>query len=211
MRDEHRTVENVELEQEYPRNMQLGITITLVLLIGLFLVVRGLEVSPYHPSSEFEVMSEEVDLVTTEVEEPPPPPKPKVEVEEATTEEEAEEEDVEIAPTTEFNELEAPPPPTTQEAFEFYAVEVRPQVIKRAQPRYPELARKAGIEGRVMVRALVDESGNVIRAQVLKSDNEIFNEAALEAAKKFKFKPGMQRDRPVKVWVMIPFIFRLQR
>ncbi|MCF6192303.1 MAG: hypothetical protein L3J76_04120, partial [Candidatus Hydrothermae bacterium] len=105
MRDERRTVENVELEQEYPRNMQLGITITLVLLIGLFLGVRGLEVSPYHPSSEFEVMSEEVDLVTTEVEEPPPPPKPKVEVEEATTEEEAQEEDVEIAPTTEFNEL----------------------------------------------------------------------------------------------------------
>ena len=208
--------EGRRLEDEYPFNLQLGITITLVLMIGLFTFVKGLEVHPYSPRTEFEVLQENVDLTVEDVEEPPPPPKPKVEVEEASPEEEAEveEEEVDIAPTTEFNELEAPPPPVTEETFEFWAVEKKPEVVKRVQRRYPELARRAGIEGQVFVRVLVGEDGRVIRAEIYGARppevKDVLGPAALEAARKFVFTPGMQRDKPVKVWVMIPFQFKLQ-
>lgn len=208
--------EGRRLEDEYPFNLQLGLTITLTLLIGMFVFVRGLEVHPYKPKTAFEVLQENVDLTLDEVEEPPPPPKPKVEVQEATTEEEAEveEEKIDIAPTTSFNELEAPPPPVTEETYEFWAVEKKPEVVKRVQPRYPELARRAGIEGQVFVRVLVGEDGRVIRAEIYgarpQDVKDVLGPAALEAAKAFVFTPGMQRDKPVKVWVMIPFNFKLQ-
>jgi len=207
--------EGRRLEDEYPLNLQLGITITLVLMIGLFAFVKGLEVRPYSSRTEFEVLQENVDVTVKDVEEPPPPPKPKVEVEEATSEEEAEvEEKLDIAPTTEFNELEAPPPPVSEETFEFWAVEKKPEVVKRVQPRYPELARRAGIEGQVFVRVLVGEDGRVIRAEIYGARpaevKDVLGPAALEAAQQFVFTPGMQRDKPVKVWVMIPFQFRLE-
>ena len=73
------------------------------------------------------------------------------------------------------------------------------------------MARKAGLEGKVFVMAVVDENGNVIEASISYSENPIFNEAALKAAKKMKFKPGRQKDIPVKVRVIIPFVFKLTK
>ncbi len=122
-------------------------------------------------------------------------------------EEEVEEE--ELLTTTDFDELEAPPPPKTEEVFEFYAVEVKPQVLRTVEPVYPEMAKKAGIEGRVVIKALVNEEGRVTYVEVIQSTNPIFDEPAKRAAMEFLFRPGMQRDRPVKVWVAIPFRFQL--
>jgi len=85
---------------------------------------------------------------------------------------------------------------------EFVAVEIYPEMIYEATPPYPRLAEQAGITGRVYVKALVDESGSVIKAQVGKSSGtESLDEAAVEAAYKNKFKPGIQNGRPIKVWV----------
>jgi protein TonB len=145
-----------------------------------------------------------------DIEEPPPPPKPKLPVEaesDEVVEEEIEEE--EMLTTTDFDELEAPPPPKTEEVFEFYAVEVKPQVLKTVEPVYPEMAKKAGIEGRVTVKAMVNEEGRVSYVEIIQSTNPIFDEPAKRAAMGFLFKPGMQRDRPVKVYMAIPFRFQL--
>ena len=121
-------------------------------------------------------------------------------------------EDVEIAPTTEFDELVAPPPPaSSEEVYKFYAVEVKPQILKKYEPVYPEMAKKAGIEGQVFIQALIDETGHVTEAKVLRSTNPVFEAPAMEAARKFLFKPGYQRDKPVKVLVVIPFTFKLTR
>jgi len=201
-----------EPEEDYSRDIQVALSVSLAIFIFLFLTVRTLQVKPYKPKSEMPTIVEEVPPELEQIEEPPPPPKPKlvVEVEESEATEE-EEEEVEFAPTTEFNEWETPPPPKGEEVYEFYAVEIKPVVIKFVEPVYPELARKAGIEGDVFVKALVDEEGNVIKTEVLKSSHPLFEKPALEAAAQFKFKPGYQRDRPVKVWVSIPFFFRLNQ
>jgi len=203
-----------EPEDDYSRDFQIALAITLLLFIGVFKFAKGISVKPYHPKKEVPTLVEEVPQELEQIKEPPPPPKPKlpVEIKEATEEESSEEEEeVPIAPTTEFNELEAPPPPKVEETYEFYAVEIKPQVLQKVEPPYPDIARKAGIEGKVYVKVLVDTLGNVTTVQVLKSSNPIFEQPAIEAAKKWKFKPGYQRDRPVRVWVAIPFIFKLSQ
>ncbi len=200
-----------ELEEDYSFNLQWSLTLSLVILILLFLFVRGVKVQAYQSKANTEIQLEEVPEIQM-LEEPPPPPKPKLppQIEEAEEEEEAQEEEIEFE--TEFSEFEEPPPPPTPDTmiYEFFKVEVKPRVLKQAIPEYPEIARKAGIEGRVVIRAVVDENGNVIQAEVISSTNEIFNEPALKAAYKYKFSPAMMKDKPVKVRVIIPFVFKLQ-
>lgn len=87
--------------------------------------------------------------------------------------------------------------------------EREPVVVKRVRPEYPPLALRAELEGNVHVKVWVDKEGRVRRAVVLKSDGEIFNEAALAAAGKWRFTPAIMNDAPIDVWVSIPFRFRL--
>lgn len=201
-----------EPEEDYSRDFQIALAITLILFIGVFKFAKGIQVKPYHPKKEVPTLVEEAPQELEQIKEPPPPPKPKLPVEIKESEEESnQQQEVQIAPTTEFNELEAPPPPKVEETYEFYAVEIKPKVVQKVEPKYPDIARKAGIEGRVFVKVLVDTLGNVERVQILKVSNPIFEQPAIEAAKRWKFKPGYQRDRPVKVWVAIPFIFKLSQ
>ncbi len=75
---------------------------------------------------------------------------------------------------------------------------------------YPEIAKRAGIEGKVFVQAFIDESGNLVEAKVIKGIGAGCDEAALDAVKQVKFIPGKQRGKPVKVQVTIPIVFKLQ-
>ncbi len=217
MAKETKERKNLTLEEEYGTNMLLAVGISLALFIFIFVGIKKVEVSPYKPKSEITTIVEEVNTQVEELKEPPPPPKPKLPVEIKETEEvadeeeEEEQEEIEFTPTTTFNELEAPPPPKVEKTYEFFAVEVKPKVVKQVEPEYPELARKAGIEGRVFVKVLVNEQGRVDTVIVLKATNPIFIKPAVAAAKQFVFTPGRQRDKPVKVWVAIPFIFRLEQ
>jgi TonB family protein len=59
------------------------------------------------------------------------------------------------------------------------------------------------------VKVWVDKEGKVRKAVVLKSDAEIFNQAATDAAQQWVFTPAVMQKGPVAVWVSIPFRFRL--
>lgn len=93
---------------------------------------------------------------------------------------------------------------------EFVPVEKLPIPIKQVKPDYPEVARRAGLEGTVWVKILIDKEGNPKKAVVVKSDAEIFNEAAIKAAMEWKFTPAIMNKGPVVVWVAVPFRFKLQ-
>ena len=84
-----------------------------------------------------------------------------------------------------------------------------PQIVKKVEPGYPAAALQAGLEGRVIVKIWVDREGKAGKVVVLKSDNEVFNEAAIEAARQFVFTPAYLNNKPVAVWVSYPFRFRL--
>ena len=93
---------------------------------------------------------------------------------------------------------------------DFVPVEKEPVVVKKVEPKYPELAMRAGLEGKVWVKIWVDKEGKARQVIVLKSDAEIFNEPAVEAAKQFVFTPAYMNNGPVAVWVSVPFKFTLK-
>jgi len=93
---------------------------------------------------------------------------------------------------------------------EFIPVEKPPQIVRRTVPVYPEMAMRAGLEGTVYVKILVDKDGKPKKAVVIKSTTEIFNDAAVEAAMQFIFTPAVMNNGPVKVWVAVPFKFKLK-
>ena len=92
---------------------------------------------------------------------------------------------------------------------DFVPVEKMPEIVRRVEPKYPELAIRAGLEGKVFVKIWVDKEGKVKQVIVQKSDAEIFNEAAVEAARQFVFTPAYMNNGPVAVWVSVPFKFKL--
>jgi protein TonB len=94
------------------------------------------------------------------------------------------------------------------------AVEEMPQLVGGMTAlmkslEYPELAIRAGIQGRVYIVAFVNEQGDVVRAEILKGIGGGCDEAALAAVKKAKFIPGKQRGKPVKTRISIPVEFKL--
>lgn len=97
---------------------------------------------------------------------------------------------------------------------EFIPVEKEPGVDYaklQSLVEYPDLARRAGVEGRVTVRVLVDKDGSIKRMFVEASDNELLNEAAITAIKKYgRFTPAIQNDQPIMVWISIPIQFKLR-
>jgi|GEM_PF-6825154 len=85
----------------------------------------------------------------------------------------------------------------------------KPVEIHRVNPEYPKPALRSGIQGTVVVKALIGTTGRILRAEIMKGDRNL-NEEALKAAYQFKFKPGKINGRAVLVWVSIPFYFRLK-
>jgi periplasmic protein TonB len=93
----------------------------------------------------------------------------------------------------------------------FVAVESQPEILSRANPVYPDIAIKMGLQGRVTVEVTVDPQGKPIQAKVVKSTSDIFDESAIEAVMKYKFKPAMMSTGPVTAKVYVPIIFNLRR
>ncbi|MBI4726379.1 energy transducer TonB [candidate division TA06 bacterium] len=86
-----------------------------------------------------------------------------------------------------------------------------PVVLNAVRPVYPSICRNMGAEGRVILQALVDKSGNVAKVRVLKSSgNDALDEAAMEALKASIFSPALQGDKPVAVWLSYPVVFSLE-
>jgi protein TonB len=72
------------------------------------------------------------------------------------------------------------------------------------------MAVRGGLEGTVVLLAYVDETGVVVRAEVVHGIGLGCDEAAIAALVKTRFHPATQRDKPVKVRVKVPIRFRLQ-
>jgi protein TonB len=92
----------------------------------------------------------------------------------------------------------------------FTAVEKLPEMVRAVTPEYPEIAKRAGITGKVFVKVLVDKSGKPKKAVVIKSDSELFNQSAIDAAMKSAFSPALQNQHPIAVWIVLPYRFTLE-
>lgn len=92
----------------------------------------------------------------------------------------------------------------------FVAAEKQPEMVFAAQPEYPEIAKRAGITGKVFVKVLIDKEGKPKRAVIVKSDSELFNQPAIDAAMKSAFTPAIQNQHPISVWIVLPYRFTLE-
>jgi TonB family protein len=100
--------------------------------------------------------------------------------------------------------IDTDPPP-------FVPLEKYPEMIHHENPEYPSLARKAGLEGTVWIKALVSKDGLVEKAVVMKtSEIASLDESALRAAYRNRFTPGIQNGQAVAVWVAYKVDFVLK-
>src|SRR5699024_998636 len=119
-----------------------------------------------------------------------------------------------------FSDLKEKPGPlinnlNDRAAGDFYvAVQQMPELIgglKELQKKitYPEEAREAGDEGRVIVQFIVNEQGEVEEPKIIRGVSESLDQEALRVVKQAQFKPGKQRGQPVRVQYSLPIIFKL--
>jgi protein TonB len=199
--------------------LEIGLLITLVILI----VAVRLDLTSQGPEEvvldEQEVVEMEEIIQTRQIETPPPPPKQPVPVE-VPNDEIIEDVDIDIGGDLDLGgtlDMPPPPPPAEEEEEEdfFVVVEEMPELIGglaelQSKIRYPEMARRAGIEGRVFIQFIVNEQGQVENPRVMRGIGGGADEEALRVVSQAQFKPGMQRGRPVRVQYSLPIFFRLQ-
>lgn len=89
-------------------------------------------------------------------------------------------------------------------------VDINPVPVKTPPPDYPESMKRQGVSGVVAVSVVIDEKGAVVSATVAKSSQAEFEAPAMDAVKKWKFKPAQKDGAPVKMRVTIPIRFNLE-
>ncbi len=86
-----------------------------------------------------------------------------------------------------------------------------PQLVERVEPVYPEVLVRARIAGKVVLKAVVDERGNVEGVEVVGTSQPLFDDAVLKAVMKWRYKPAMKAGHPVKVPLRIVVKFELPK
>ena len=94
---------------------------------------------------------------------------------------------------------------------DFIDVTEEPAPIKPIESlvEYPETAKRSGLEGKVIVAALIGKDGSVEKVVVQKADYDIFKQPAIDAMMKARFTPARQNGNPVRVWLSKTITFKL--
>lgn len=202
-----------DLKLAYPKVMARSVGISVVFLLVLAVMFPTFEMDTPARVRRTEVISVEPipDILHTRR---PKPARPAVPIE-------ADADEVPEDVTIELTELdlnrvpvELSPParhetaPVDEEVLDFWKVEQKPSLTRFTMPVYPEMARKAGLEGVVFVAFTVGADGSVRQVRAVRGP-EIFRKAAIEAVSQFVFEPAVQNDRVVAVKMSMPIRFRL--
>ena len=207
---------NYNLKTQYKRVLELGLILSLLIHIVSMQAYKKVAEGEVKAQATLTTLSVEDIPQTEQSKQAPAPSRPSVPIA-------SEDEDLPEDETIDFTDLNLgddapplPPPPEEDDGSQimFYAYDEPPQPIGgwgalKKNLVYPDLAQKAGVEGQVMVYAHIDVDGSVLATRVIQQLVGC-NEAAETAVKKTKWKPAMQRDQPVKVWVMVPVVFKLK-
>lgn len=214
----NRKKSNADLRKYYTVFLELGLIATLLIFIAAVKVDLHTGESDVNLTEEQEVVEMEDIERTKQEEKPPPPPRPPVPVE-VPNDEVLEDQIIDIDAEINLDQpLDMPPPPDEggeEEEDFFVVVEQMPELIGglaelQKKARYPEMARKAGIEGRVIVQFVVNEEGRVENPRVIRGIGGGCDEEALRVVKQARFRPGQQRGKPVRVQYSLPIVFKLQ-
>lgn len=109
-----------------------------------------------------------------------------------------------------FDIPEGPPPSEPEGPIHVGGDVKAPVKTYSPQPAYTEIARKARIQGVVIVQAIIDKQGNVTNVKVLKGLPMGLDQAAVESIKTWKFQPATLNGKPVDVYYNLTVNFTLQ-
>lgn len=222
---------HADIKKKYLLFLQIGALLTLSILVVAFRLDVNADNTFDVTLQEQEVVQMEEVVQTEQLQKPPPPPRPPVPVE-VPNDVVLDEEDVidlgDIFDVDAELPLPPPPPPVVEEVEEepeiFVMVEQMPCLLDnrgvcdersaladlQGEIRYPEIAKKAGVEGRVYLQFVVDENGNVQNPVVTRGIGAGCDEEALRAITTAKFQAGRQRGKAVKVKYSLAITFRLR-
>lgn len=196
--------------------MELGLILALLFMIFAFTAFKRFE-APRHTKQVKMPTFDAIEIPKTiQQQQTKPPSRPSIPIP-SESEEIPEDATIEIT-ELDFGALPAPPEPPEDDDSEipmFWAFEKAPTIIGgyaalARKLEYPEMARRAGIGGIVIVKALIGLKGEIIKTEILKSlGNNGCDEAAVKAIRAVKWTPAYQRDKPVKVWFAIRILFKL--
>lgn len=96
-----------------------------------------------------------------------------------------------------------------KDLFDLASLDQQPTPRFQAKPVYPFEMRRAGITGEVLVAFIVDSNGDVQQAYAVRSTQREFEQAAVQAVQKWKFKPGRKGGRAVNTKMNVPIVFSI--
>jgi len=219
-----------DLENKRSTFVQVGLVISLGLCLLAFNWTNRVEKAASLGTIAQQEVEDEIIPITRqeEVKPPPPPPPPKVvevlnivddktDIDEELDIDDSEADDktvIEVAPIIQQEEEQA------EESQVFFIVEDMPEFpggelalrkfIANAI-KYPVIAQENGIQGKVYVNFVVDKDGSITNAKIARGVDPSLDKEALRVVNSLpKWKPGMQRGKPVKVSYTVPISFVLQ-
>ena len=208
----------ISLEKKKGLFFQIGLIITLIIVLGAF-EWRSYEKVDYNLGQlNIDDLEEEIIPITKQEVKPPPPPPPPPEVIEIVEDEVEIEEELEIEDTESDEDIAIEIEEESDDEF-FMVVENMPEfpggdlgLMKYIQKnvKYPPIAKEYNITGKVYVSFIVDKSGSVTNAKIVRGVDKNLDAEALRVVKSLpKYKPGKQRGKPVRVMFTIPINFTL--
>ncbi|HKK44034.1 MAG TPA: TonB family protein [Balneolaceae bacterium] len=210
---------SVDLRKYYTIFLQSGLIVVLLTFIVAMKMQFMSKKQDIDLTQEQEVTKMKEVIQTKQEKTPPPPPRPQVPVE-VPNDQVIKNQNIDISADINMDQpLDMPPPPEEKKENDgedfFVAVEQMPK-LKGGQKwlynhlKYPDMAKKAGIEGRVIIQFIVTASGHVKNAKVLRGIGGGCDKAALNVIRKATFNPGKQRGKPVAVQMAQTISFRLK-
>lgn len=203
-------------------------TLSLLLLLGLSSCVtesQDAEEGTAQDQKEAVSLTTENDLPLSSDKEPPPPPPAlppppsdpgpggkidpgSMDLEDLDEMPSPDFEDIEWGEEEEEEPREGEPDPNT-----FVLLEKEPEPLNMEKFRtlvgYPPMAKEAEIEGKVILRVLVDEEGNYRRHILIRDPHPILSKAVEKELPKLKFSPAIKDKQPFMAWTTIPYSFKL--
>ncbi|MEP2446543.1 MAG: energy transducer TonB [Balneola sp.] len=221
----HRSIKfrKINLKKNYLLFFETGLILSLGILNLLTRIdISSNEIIKTNFEQHEEIVFLEKTIQTKQELKVPPPPRPVVPIE-VPNDEIIEDEIIFMSSEIDFDQiitLGPPPLPQnendTEEEQVFVVVEQPPVLINglrdlQSKVVYPNVAVQANIEGRVVVQFVISKEGNVTKPIVLRGIGGGCDEEALRVIKLAKFKPGMQRGKPVPVKYTIPILFKMAK
>ena len=231
-----RKSKKADLRSTYGLFVEISLVAALLLLILAFRTnIQSENGMNFRPPPQEVIPLEEMPP-TRHIRKPPPPPRPPVPVV-VQDDEIIDDDDLDYDASIDIEEaanlFEIAPPELDEPEKEklktkfFIVVEVMPCLLPdrgvcepgdnmpglidlAKKTRYPEIARKAGVEGRVTIQFIIDENGHVTESAVVRGIGAGCDEEALRVVREARFKPGKQRGKTVKVKMSLPITFKLR-